>query len=81
MKEAIGIIAGTLSGQSMSEKQVDDLVHQLRTDEQAQTAVQSIADSFSNEKVKVKYCPVCGERYAPRFMQCPVHHVDLKFVE
>ncbi len=81
VKKAIGLVAGALSGQSMSDDEVDVLVGQLRTDEQAQTAVQSITDSFKPENVQVKYCPIDGERYAPRIIQCPIHHVDLRFVD
>lgn len=81
VKDAIGLVAEALRGQSMSDEEVDVFVDQLRKDEQAQSAVQSIADSMSPDNVRVKYCPVDGARFSPELLQCPQHHVDLIFVE
>jgi len=81
VQEALTAVAGALSGRELSEKEKRNLEEQIRTDKDAQSAVQAISGAVSGKDVKVKYCPVGGERYAPHLKTCPVHHVPLEMVD
>ena len=70
-----------MSGRELSEEEKRNLQEQMRTDKDAQSAVQAISGSVSGKNVKVKYCPVGGERYAPHIETCPVHGVRLELVD
>jgi hypothetical protein len=81
VQEALTAVAGALSGREFSEEEKRNLQEQIRTDPDAQSAVQAIGGAVSGKDVKVKYCPVGGERYAPHLETCPVHHVPLEMVD
>ena len=78
---ALSAVAGAISGKPLSQEDLRHLEKQIQTDEEAQTAVRAITESVGGKAAAVKYCPVNGERYAPQFEVCPVHHVPLKIVD
>ncbi len=79
--ETFSSIAGALSGKSLTPEQMRDLKKQIKTDKEAQTAIETIGHSLSGEQASPKYCPVDGQRYAPHMEVCPIHQVALKPVE
>ncbi len=81
VKEALGTIAEAISGKQLNEKELKDLSKDLRTNKEAQSAIQSITNSMNKKAVIVKYCPITGKRYAPRVIMCPEHHVKLKILK
>ena len=78
---AASAVLEAVSGQDVTEKDLKNLAQQMREDEEAQSAVQSISNAFDPNRPKIKYCPVCGKRYRFTFEECPVHHVPLKILE
>jgi len=76
----LSAIAGALSGKTLSEEELRNLEKQIQTDEEAQTAIQSITDSVGGKASPVKYCPVTGRRYASHLEICPEHQVQLEVV-
>ena len=79
--ETLSSIAGALSGKSLTPEQMQNLKKQIKTDKEAQTAIETIGHSLSGEQSSPKYCPVDGQRYAPHMEVCPIHQVALKPVE
>lgn len=80
VQEALTAVAGALSGKQLSQEELSDLEHQIRTDAQAQSAIQAITDSVGGATPVVKFCPVTGRRYAAHLQRCPVHDVLLEVV-
>jgi len=76
MTSALGTVAQAVSGVPLDEKKMKALVRDIEKDPQAQSAVKTITDSMSSPRA-IKYCPVCGRRYAPTFTHCPEHNVPL----
>jgi len=81
MQDAIGSIAEAVSGRELSEEEKQNLQKQIRTDPDAQSAIEEIKDSISGRPVQVKYCPVTGRRYASQMLVCPIHEVELREVK
>lgn len=73
-------VLGTVSGQDIDEKKLRELNTEMQKDPQARSAVETISNSVSGKGQTIKYCPVDGERYGPKFTDCPVHHVPLKIL-
>lgn len=71
-------VLGAVSGKTVDQKQLENLGKQIQKDPQAKSAVQAIRDTVSGQGKAIKYCPVDGERYSPKFETCPVHNVPLK---
>jgi len=63
----------------LNEEELRDLKKQIRTDKEAQTAIQAITESVGGNQT-VKYCPVTGRRYAAHIEICPEHQVKLEIV-
>jgi len=80
LEEVFSTVAGALSGKKLNEEEIRNLEEQIKTDEEAQSAIQSITDSVGGIAPVVKYCPVTGKRYAAHFESCPQHHVPLEIV-
>ena len=80
VQDALTAVAGALSARELTQEEKRKLEEQIRNDPEAQSAIQAIGDSVSGKSIKVKYCPISGERYAPNFEICPVHHVPLETV-
>ena len=80
IEAAMESVVSAISGQDISKKDLRDLSKEIRNDKEAQSAVQSIKDSILPSEVRVKYCPVCGKRYSPKFEKCSECHVILKDV-
>lgn len=78
--EILSAVAGALSGKTLSEEEIRNLEKQIRTDEEAQSAVQVITDSVGGKISQVKYCPVTGKRYASHIEICPQHQIKLEVV-
>lgn len=72
-------VVGAVSGQEVNEQDLRKLNQQIQKDPEAKSAVESINNTLSGQ-VTVKYCPVDGERYNPKFLECPIHHVPLKIL-
>ncbi len=55
-----------MSGKEMSDQDVDKLITDIQTDEEAQSAVNSITNSMDPQNQKrIKYSPATGKRYSP----------------
>ena len=78
--EVLSAVAGAISGKTLSEDELKNLEHQIRTDEDAQSAITSITDSMGGNQPSVKYCPRTGKRYAAHLELCPEHQIELKIV-
>lgn len=81
LKQAVGSVAEAVSGESLTDEEVGALTEQIQSDPEAQSAIQSISDSYSNKNVRVKYNPQTGERFAPHMTHDPVTGVELKVLE
>lgn len=81
MDEAIKAAAQAVSGKELNEKELKDLKNQLKTDKEAQSAVQSISESLDPSRAKVKYSPLTGKRYAPHLEYEPGTGVKLEVLE
>jgi uncharacterized membrane protein YebE (DUF533 family) len=79
-ENVLSAVAGALSGKVLSKEEVRNLEKQIRTDKEAQSAIQVIADSVGGKALQVKYCPITGKRYAANIEFCPEHHVKLEIV-
>ncbi|MCB9771073.1 MAG: hypothetical protein H6754_00775 [Candidatus Omnitrophica bacterium] len=73
-------VLGAVSGKTIDEKDLRKLNNDIEKDPQAKSAVQTISNAVSGQGPAVRYCPVDGERYSPKFTECPVHHVSLKIL-
>ncbi len=74
---AMESVLGNVAGKPVSQKDLEKLNRAIQKDPEAKSAVQTITNSLRAEQV-VKFCPIDGERYSPKFENCPVHHVPLK---
>ena len=81
VKSALGSVAGALSGQKVSDEDLNNLVRDLRKDTEAQSAAASVTHALSGSAANVQYCPVDGQRFSGKIKICPVHKVELKPVE
>lgn len=82
MKQAVKTIAESVSGQELSDKDVNRLMKDLREDPEAQSAVTAIKGSISGEQAgRIKYSPATGKRYAPHLEYDPETGVKLEYVE
>lgn len=80
-QEALTSVVESISGQDLTEQDLRRLNKQLRSDKDAQSAVQVLTDSIGGNAAQIKYCPVTGKRYAPHIVKCPEHGVDLKEID
>ena len=80
VKTAVQSVLGAVSGQEIDDKKLIELNQKIRTDKDAASAVQVIQESLEG-KTLIKYCPVTGKRYSPRYERCPVHDVPLLILE
>lgn len=80
-EKTIRAIAGSLRGKELSDAELKNLTQQIQTDEEARSAIQTISNSMGGKSVQVKYCPVCGKRFAARMELCPDDHSALKEVD
>lgn len=78
---ALGTMGGALTGKELSEKELSQIAKQIRKDKEAESAVKAITESVSGKQIQVKYCPICGQRFDPSVEICPVHNVNLEFLE
>ena len=75
---ALGSVVGAISGKDVDEQDLRDLSRQIQQDPQAQQAIESVANAVSGTDLKLKYCPVDGQRFSAKFMVCPQHNVALQ---
>ncbi|MBU0467732.1 MAG: hypothetical protein KKD07_01800 [Candidatus Omnitrophica bacterium] len=80
-ESALLAVVGAVSDKVLSEKDLRKLLKDIKNDEEAQSAINVVADSMSNKQLQVKYCPVTGKRYSSSISSCPEHNVELKWVE
>lgn len=76
--EDLRTVAGAMAGKTLTDEDLKKLDKQLKTDKDAQSAVSTLTNSLSGTKKIIKYCPVCGERFAASVKTCPTHNVELK---
>lgn len=69
-KAAIKSVLGTMAGQEVDDKDLKDLSHQVKTDEEAKSAVEAISGSMSPGSAAM-VCPNDGKRYSARLKTCP----------
>ncbi len=79
--EAIASIAEVWAGKHLTQEEVEGLKKQMKTDQEARSAIQAITGSVATKRDGIKYCPIAGEHYAPHVEICPVHKIKLKMVE
>ncbi len=79
VESALSAVAGALGGKELDQEDLKRLEKQIRTDEDAQSAIQVITESVGGD-AQVKYCPITGKRYAPHLEMCPEHAVLLEIV-
>ncbi len=77
LKRAIGSVAGAISGEQLTEEEVADLTDQIQNDPEAQSAIQSISETYTSDTPSVKYNPETGQRFAPHLTHDPVTGVEL----
>ncbi len=75
---AVGSIAEAISGQDLTQEELDDFEKRLMHDKETQEVVGVITQTISSDQPIAKYCPVTGKRYAAKFDRCPEHNVELK---
>lgn len=80
-ESALLAVVGAVSDKELSEKDLRKLLKDIKNDEEAQSAINVVADSISNQQKQIKYCPVTGKRYSASINTCPEHNVELKWVE
>jgi len=78
--EVLSAVAGALSGKQLSDEEMRNLEEQIRTDKEAQSAIEVITNSVGGKAPQVKYCPITGRRYASHIEICPEHQVQLEIV-
>jgi len=81
VQAALESVVEAVAGKNVSEEEMKRLTRQLRTDKEAQSAVQSITNALSQEKRVFKYCPDDGKRYAAHLTTCPDSNTLLLEVE
>lgn len=77
IESALSSVSEAISGQPLTDEQRKSLIRDLKNNKEAQSAVQAITDSMSGQKVKIKYSPVTGKRYAPNMEYDPETGVKL----
>lgn len=78
---AMKIVAESLSGKELSDQDLKKISHDIKTDEQAQSAIATVTGAISSPLLIGHYCPVDGERFSRRVKICPKHHIPLKELE
>lgn len=48
------------------------------TRQDIQKAVEAVKGTISGEKIRFKYCPICGKHYSSNLSSCPADGVPLK---
>lgn len=82
VQQAIGTVAGALSGQPMSKEDVNKLMRDIRTNPDSRSAVESMATTMDPQnRGRVKYSPATGKRYAPHLEYDPETGVRLEYLE
>jgi hypothetical protein len=79
--ESLKSVTESLSGTPLSDESFQELKKQIKNDPEAQTAVESITGAVGGKQAAVKYCPLTGRRYAAKLSACPIHNIELEFVE
>ncbi len=77
---AIEQVLGSVSGKPVSQKDLEKLDKEIRSDPQAKSAVKAMQDSISGKGSVIRFCPVDGQRYSYKFAICPIHKVPLQLL-
>ena len=78
---AIGTMTEGLTNQNISQQDLRNLAVQVQSDPKTKSAVQSINQALNAHQTEVKYCPIDGARFDASIDECPVHKVQLKYVQ
>lgn len=73
-------VGAALSGKELTEEQLRKLHLQMK-DKEAQSAVESITQSLSNQSLSIKYCPSTGKRYSAHLETAPDCDQPLEWLE
>jgi hypothetical protein len=76
--DAVGNVAGALTGKELSESEKRRMVNDLKNDKEAQSAMKAISGALEVKQAGIKYCPVDGKRFSETVDECPEHKVKLK---
>lgn len=74
-------LIGCASTPAQKNSRLQELSQNIQKDKEAQSALESVTEAMSSNRIAVYYCPVDGERFSPRVKVCPTHHILLKEVE
>ena len=80
-QSALRVVAGSMVGKDIDEKDLQNLKDQVQHDPEARGAVETLTGTFASQKNIVKYCPVDGQHFDASVTRCPVHGVELKTAE
>jgi len=78
---ALQTIAGSMTGEELTEEDLHRLGQDIKNDEDAKSAVQGMTDLIKGEKSSIKYCPEDGKRYSAHLKYCPGTTILLKVLE
>ncbi len=77
-ESALRAVVGSLTGENMSEEELRKISREVKKDQAAQSAIQSLTENFSGAPGEIKYCPRDGKRYSSKLEKCPEHQLELK---
>jgi len=81
VSKALKSVGEAISQTQLNDQQLKDLENQVRSDPQAQTAIESVTDALTGHAGMVRYCPVDGKHFSVELIRCPTHGVPLQEVE
>ncbi len=58
-----------------------DLLKNIQSDQETQTAIGAVAGTMAGQAVEVKYCPLCGKHYSAKIDVCSKDGTKLLKVE
>ncbi|MDP8212504.1 MAG: hypothetical protein P9X22_04320 [Candidatus Zapsychrus exili] len=74
-------VAEALKGDVVDDEELRKIASDVRNDEQAKSAIESITNSKDGQVLRFKYSPATGKRYASHLEICPDTGVRLEWVE
>jgi len=63
------------------QKEAKDVSSRTETPQDVRSAIESVAGAVTKGQQHLKYCPVCGRRFSPSVIKCPMDNADLKELE
>lgn len=69
-----------MAGRELTEEEVEDVIKDIESDEEARSAVETISD-FMSAPARIKYSPATGKRYSADLEFDPETGVKLEYVD